>query len=181
MREEVIKVIISLINDAMDVAIKAVQDEITAQGHVLSGQLRDNITKRTYAEAEKVISEALMVDYYDSVNFGVPASRIPYGGGSGGTSRYIQGLIGFFQARGKDLKEAKRAAFATANRHKMEGMPTRASFRFSSNGRRTGFIAAGTGAALNDMVAMMEQELPERFTEALIAELKTFKNLKVSA
>jgi hypothetical protein len=42
--------------------------------------------------------------------------------------------------RGLGSREALSAAFATAKKHKREGMPSRGSYAFSSNGRRTGFV-----------------------------------------
>jgi hypothetical protein len=41
---------------------------------------------------------------------------------------------------GASDKEALGIAFAIASKHKREGMPTRASARFSQTGKRTGFI-----------------------------------------
>ena len=51
------------------------------------------------------------------------------------------------QSKGRSLKQAKAAAFATAHKHKEEGMPTRGSKRFSNNGRRLNFITESTKAS----------------------------------
>ena len=79
-------------------------------------------------------------DYFKFVDQGVKPSRIPYrsGRGRGGKSKYIQALIAFWRKKG--AADPKAAAFATAAKHKKEGMPTRNSFKFSRTGKRTEFI-----------------------------------------
>jgi hypothetical protein len=93
-------------------------------------------------EINTLVIEGLVPDYMAINNQGVPANKIPYYPGSGRkTSKYIDGLIEYAKKRmGKSDKEAKSVAFAIASKHKREGMPTKASARFSSTGRRTGFI-----------------------------------------
>ncbi|MEJ7831175.1 MAG: hypothetical protein WKF91_23415, partial [Segetibacter sp.] len=45
-------------------------------------------------------------------------------------------VVKFWQLRGLDLKNAKRAAAATIHKWMKEGMPTRGSSRFSKTGQR---------------------------------------------
>lgn len=135
--------------DALDAAMKHLQkqlrEELREQGHYLTGALQNSIEYRIYPRGTTVVvAEMMALDYGVFMELGVPASRIPYSGGrqgGGGKSKYIQGLITFFQKRGLGEREAMSAAFATANVQKREGMPTNGSFAFSSNGRRTGFVS----------------------------------------
>lgn len=122
--------------------ISEFQDELKNQGHVLTGRLYNSMEFKISASENEIIGTIFFEDYGTFVETGVPANRIPFSGtsGRGGTSKYIQGLIRFFQLRGVAGAEAIRAAFATAQKHKREGMPTRASSRFSKTGERTGFI-----------------------------------------
>lgn len=126
---------------------KQLRTELKDQGHYLTGALHDSIQYRiTKRGSTVVIAEMYALDYALIMEFGVPASRIPFsgsrrGGASGGVSKYIQGLVTFFQKRGLGEREALSAAFATANVQKQEGMPTNDSFAFSANGRRTGFVS----------------------------------------
>ena len=170
------------VNDAMDIAIEAVQKELTEQGHVLTAALRDNIEKVTKLEGTAVISRMFLEDYFQVIETGVPASKIPYtpGGGGGGSSKYIEGLISSFLKRGRGFEEAKRAAFATANRQSSGGMPTRASFRFSRNGRRTKFLSTATKDAMPAMAKAMGR-LASYFQDTLDRELRTFSNLRFTA
>ena len=139
--------IIEALEDAMKHLQKELRKELREQGHYLTGALHNSIEYRVYKRGSTVaIAEMMSLDYGLIMEVGVPASRIPYGGnrrggGGGGTSKYIQGLVTFFQKRGLGEREAMSAAFATANVQRREGMPTNGSFAFSSNGRRTGFVS----------------------------------------
>lgn len=138
--------IMEALEDAMKHLQKELRRELREQGHYLTGALHDSIEYRVYKRGSTVaIAEMMSLDYGLILEVGVPASRIPFSGSrrgaGGGTSKYIQGLVTFFQKRGLNEREALSAAFATANVQKREGMPTNGSFAFSSNGRRTGFVS----------------------------------------
>jgi len=122
--------------------IPALSEEIRKQGHRLTGALEKSFEHRTKNVTDGVDIEFWRNNYGRFVNRGVRASRIPYSGrsGTGGTSKYIQGLKRFAELRGMGRgKRALQIAFAIAAKHRKEGMPTRPSFRFSKNGRRKGF------------------------------------------
>jgi hypothetical protein len=131
-----------LADDIAQMAIDAVANEWKAQGHNLTGSAVKQMETFVKFEINTLIIEGLVPDYMAINNQGVPANKIPYYPGSGNkTSKYISGLIEYAKKRmGKSDKEAKSVAFAIASKHKREGMPTKASARFSSTGRRTGFI-----------------------------------------
>lgn len=122
------------------------QQRLEIQGHGVKGlsRLIDSMEFDITALSNVVIANMLMENYYRFVETGVKASRIPYTIGSrgrGGTSKYIEGLIKFWQRKGLSPKEAKSAAFATATKHKREGMSTRNAYRFSKDGTRHGFVS----------------------------------------
>jgi len=121
--------------------VEALKNELHAQGHVNTGALANSIEGQIKQVADVIVLTVWMNDYWINVNRGVGADKIPYSPGSGaGSSNYIQGLIDFFMSKGLQFDEARGAAFATANAHKREGMPTKGSYRFSDNGRRLGFV-----------------------------------------
>jgi len=132
----------SAIRAAMIDLQKRLIAELRAQGHRLTGALEDSISFDIQTDGSTITAVMTALDYGLVMEFGVPANRIPYGGkgSGGGTSKYIQGLVRFFSLRGLGSREALDAAFATAKKHKREGLPTRGSFAFSSNGRRAGFV-----------------------------------------
>jgi hypothetical protein len=118
--------------------------ELRDQGHSLTGDLIASLEYRVRASAGGVAIDFLANQYGEQLNTGVPANRIPYtprGPRRGGTSKYIQALIRYVERRmGLRGKEATGVAFAIARAHAREGMPTRASYRFSANRRRTGWV-----------------------------------------
>jgi hypothetical protein len=124
--------------------VLGLQKELEAQGHKATGRLVESAELKYAIETStQLVAEIYFEDYWEVVNDGVRASRIPYRGQrSGGKSKYIEALIAWAQVvkPGLTLSEAKSFAFAVANKHKEEGMPTRGSYRFSSNGRRTKFV-----------------------------------------
>jgi len=127
-----------------DIAVEAVKLELAAQGHTLTGALIDSVRGVITTTTTGAMIEGVWLSYGGPVNTGVPASNIPYTRGSrsgGGSSAYIAGLTLFAKLRFRATdKEATRIAFAIANKHKQQGMPTQASKRFSKTGKRTGAV-----------------------------------------
>lgn len=159
----------SLIVDIMLELQTALRDELAAQGHVLTGKLSDSIMFEVSADGDEIVGQMYVADYGVFVNVGVTADRIPFGGrsGKGGTSQYIQGLISFWEGRGLSGREAIGAAFATAHVHAREGMPSRGSYRYSSNGERLGFVQD----AVESRIARIEKTLSEKFSATLEFEI----------
>lgn len=71
---------------------------------------------------------------------------------------------------GKSEREAQRIAFAIASKHKREGMPTKASRRFSKTGKRTGFIEQ----ALDDIEPQLAQLIEQGIEESIIFVIDSF-------
>ena len=152
-------------------ALDAVAIAWKAQGHNLTGKAIQELETRVIDVRGVTIIQGYIVDYMANINEGVPASRIPYSPGSGArTSKYISGLIDYVKRRmGKSDREAKSIAFAIASKHKREGMPTKNSARFSSTGKRTGFIEAaleGIEPKLAEMIELAVQESIELVIES---------------
>ena len=70
-------------------------------------------------------------------------------------------------------REAKSIAFAIASRHKKEGMPSNASARFSSTGKRTGFIEAALDGIEPKLAALIEQGIEETINFVIESFFKT--------
>jgi len=107
-----------------------------------------------------VVAEMTALNYGIIIEVGVPASKIPYSGRrNGGKSKYIQGLIRFWQLKGLGEKESIRAAFATAAVHKREGMPSRGSYGYSRNGERKNWIKNTVTNNLEKIGAVLKKEV----------------------
>ena len=153
-----------IVADGMAYLQSAIRAELDAQGHGgNTGKLSKSVTYEVEAGDGRAVGRMFFEDYGFYVEFGVRASRIPYGGRGkgkkGGTSAYIEGLVRFFQHRGLSGREALGAAFATAKTHKREGMPSRGSYAYSNNGRRTGFVSN----ALKDFQKELSELLSSKF------------------
>ena len=132
---------------------------LAEQGHRATGKLIRSLEAQiTSADIDQLVGVILAEDYGKIVDSGVPASRIPYRRGSGAkSSQYIQALIDWIDIirPGLQANERKSFAFAIANTHKREGMPTKASSRFSKDGTRTNWIES----AFEGQAEQIEREL----------------------
>ncbi|TSA56912.1 hypothetical protein D4R42_02635 [bacterium] len=122
---------------------EALLEEWEAQGHSINGAVVREIDYRVTQTVNEVILSGYMPFYGNIIARGVKPGNIPYSGrsGRGGTSKYIQALQRYAQLRmGLDEKESLGVAFAIANTQKKSGMPTPGSYRYSSTGKRTGWV-----------------------------------------
>ena len=153
------------------------------QGHYIDG----TVVKEMDLVVEQTLNSVSFLFYFlpagAFMESGVPANKIPFSGthGGGGKSAYIQGLIGYAMKKLNitTMKEAKSAAFAIAHTHKKEGMPSRLSSKFSSTGRRTGWIAdtmqKNRKYIREFMVRYVEQLISVRFDNIILNYQKKFK------
>jgi hypothetical protein len=165
---------ISMIDQAAIQAIartakEAVVIEWRRQGHELTGKAAQSIEEQVTTAANATRIDFYIQDYMANINQGVPSNRIPYTPGSGAkSSKYIQGLTRYARLRfGADRKEAERIAFAIARTHLREGLPSLKSKRFSSTGRRTGFIEEGLDKN-EDKISQLIENAVEQTYRALI-------------
>jgi len=139
--------------DLMQYVREVVRQELKDQGHVNTGRLVREAEVKVRKTGEVIKGLLLLNDYFEHLEYPLPADRVPYERGSGArSSKVVDALTRFFRTLGKSPKEAKGAAFATLNKWKQEGRPTKASFRFSKNGRRTGFLEASVQKIESEIV-----------------------------
>lgn len=157
-----------------NLALQAVAIQWKAQGHNLTGAAIRELETRIVAGSDIVI-QGYVIDYMANINAGVTAANIPYSPGSGAkSSKYISGLIDYVKRRmGKSDREARSIAFAIASRHKREGMPSKASARFSSTGKRTGFIEAALAGVEPELAQLIERGVEESINFVLESYFKT--------
>lgn len=143
-------------------------NELKLQGHDLTGRLISEIEIVVKQRGDLTTGEILFLFYARFLELGVKRSNIPFSGRSGGRkSKYIEALIDYFEKRGLRSREAKSAAFATAHKHKREGMPTRASKRFSRVGTRTGFIGRTVKKNEKTILALVEKKASEKLSVSI--------------
>jgi hypothetical protein len=151
--------------------IEVIADEWIKQGHDMDGTAISKLfhTVEEYG-AETIIKiwDGTSRGYMGILDKGVRANKIPYTPGErrADKSEYIKGLIRFFKhpsRGGLSDEEAVSAAFATAAKHKKEGMPTQDSRRFSTTGKRIHFVSDAT----RNIMKQVEQIMAEAFEEAI--------------
>ena len=144
------------------------EDELLRQGHNLTGSLVKSFSVQVEEQDDRVVISFLMNDYGLSLEYGIKHNKIPYtpGGGRGGTSKYIQGLMDFARKRFKaDKRRAKQIAFAIANKQKRDGYPLTKKIGFMSN------VLDADKEAIANIVA----DQFEAMIELLIKEYLTYK------
>lgn len=151
----------ALLEPIAQAARSAVIAEWRAQGHELTGRAAQEVETVITQKTGAVNIDGYILDYMGTISTGVPAERIPYTRGSGArTSQYIAGLTRYASLRmGASQQEAERIAFAIASVHKREGLPSERSKRFSSTGRRTGFIATALDKEEPVLAALIEDAI----------------------
>lgn len=161
-----------------DYILMRLRREIKDQGHELTGSLSKSLEYVVETTVGGLVLNFYGNDYGEPLNTGVTAARIPYtpGKARAPVSKYIQGLIRFVELRmSLRGKEAVGVAFAIARKHKREGMPTRGSFRFSTNGRRTRWVDAvieDDRAKLDEFIAEQVQKEFEVLISNYVAQIK---------
>ena len=118
--------------------------ELEQQGHRATGRLIASVVAKVKAAMDDIEVALSHLDYGIIVNAGLKPAQVPYSRGSGAkTSKFIEALMGWIRLKGIGGgldKTVRGIAFAIATTMKKEGMPTRGSYRFTSNGRRTMWI-----------------------------------------
>lgn len=142
--QETRKIFLDRYNEfAVDVAALFI-DELRDQGHKASGRLIASVVAKVKSALDEIELALSHLDYGIIVNTGVPAANVPYSRGSGAkTSKFIDALIGWIRLRGIAgglEKTVRSVAFAMATAMKRDGIPTKGSYKFTNNGRRTMWI-----------------------------------------
>lgn len=105
------------------------KQELRAQGHYLTGSLEASIKSKQTTSGNKSVSEMEALEYADDLFEGVAPEHIDQAD--------IAGLTEYAKKRfGLSGKTAIKAAIAIARKHREEGMPTKASYQYSSTGER---------------------------------------------
>jgi hypothetical protein len=133
------------LNEIGEKGLELIRDEWDKQGHDLSGEFKRSL----YYEME--VGETIKYKFLDGtdrnygaiLNRGVTAEAINAKGAwnkerMAGLMNYVEQRMGI-----TEFKVKKRIAGAIAYKHSKEGMPTKASQRFSSTGNRIQYAQDG--------------------------------------
>jgi hypothetical protein len=106
--------------------------EMVAQGHHLTGAMEESLTAKISSTSNTDTMDGFAVYYTQFVDQGVPAESASF--------KQFPFIVKYFQQRGLEEEEAKRAAAATIKVWMKQGMSTQASKRFSSTGSRQNMV-----------------------------------------
>jgi hypothetical protein len=108
--------------------------ELRDQGHYLTGRLEASIAPKFISGPNGATLEIHALDYINELETGIPPEHIDVN-----DIKYIQGLTEYAKKRFhiSSDRQATRVALRIAAKHRQEGMPTQASYQYSSTGERT--------------------------------------------
>lgn len=162
----------TLIQQIANLALQAVAIQWKAQGHNLTGNAIQQLETRIVAGADIVI-QGYVVDYMAELNEGTKAKDIPKRG-TGEYKQLISKLSDYARKRGMQGRRTyEQIAQAIVNRWYKEGRPTKASARFSSTGKRTGFIEAALEGVEPELAQLIERGVEESINFVLESFFKT--------
>ena len=163
----------SLAQQIANLALQAVAIQWKAQGHNLTGNAIQQLETRIVEAGGGVIIQGYMVDYMAELNEGTKAKDIP----RRGTSEYdrlIVKLSDYARKRGMQGKRTyEQIAQAIVSTWYREGRPSKASARFSSTGKRTGFIEAALDGIEPELARLIERGVEETIIFVLESYFKT--------
>ncbi len=178
---------IERVSDALDAVALEFAAELRRQGHTATGALEKSISFRVLSLQDEIIGEMSHNDYGAPVNTGVRPRRVPFSPGSGAkTSKFIEALfewVKFKRIAGGLDKDIWGATFAIARNMKKQGIPTKGSYAFTSNGRRTKWvdetIKEGEGRWENELGNITTEYLDSVF-DALLQKVAKTKGSPIS-
>ena len=161
----------NVLNEIAETVKALIIEEWRKQGHSLTGAFEEKIFYEIKEDSgvEIVIKDGTERHYGTILNYGVPASLIPFSPGSGKKeSKYIAALFEYAKSRMEASDEdALRIAFAIAYTHKREGMPSKGSEKYSKTGKRTAFTVDAT----NEIIKIVAEKYIKTIKEIIYGSI----------
>lgn len=155
--------------------VKLLQIELAGQGHKASGDLMRSIVATTQNTLQGVESSISNLKYGKQLNDGIPASKVPRFGIEYGNLLFA--LVKWIRLKKLAFGADKAYRFAKNIIRKAQttGFPTPGSYKFSKNGRRTGwidYVASTYQIKLEGKVEKASFDLVDRYLDAKIKEIE---------
>lgn len=145
-----------LMHGVVGQVVDKLRERLVLQGHVDSKKLWRSISFTIDLENEAIVGNIRFLAYGKDIDTGIPASEFKQMG-KGKKMAKIQELFGFFRRKGFPPRDALSFSYRTFGAWTREGMPTRASKRFSKDvgQTRVGFV----GRTIEDVTPMLIDNL----------------------
>lgn len=145
--------------------VEKLQEELREQGHHATGELINSINYRI--EGDVLIIQTPKA-YASAMENGLPKGHaVPIGA-----------LIRWIEVKGIATgdKEVKAAAWAIRAAIMREGSPTQGAFKYTNNGRRTGFVDVVINEHAKKALILIEKELGKEIQAIISNEVKKINN-----
>lgn len=159
--------IYKMLDDTGRYMLSLFKEELKLQGHYNTGRLDKSMEVKTEILARGFVITFLMEEYGIKLDTGVPAGLVPTSGAE--RAQWISGLADYFRSKGFGASSGQ-FAIRTYFRHVREGMPTKASYRFSKTGQRTGFIDAAYSKAESSILDKIDKLNIQLVIEDIISD-----------
>lgn len=156
-------------------------NELKAQGHNLTGALARSVVASTQRVLDDMEIAVAHLSYGTTLNTGIPASRVPRYGTAYGDLLYS--LVKWVRLRkiAFGAGKAYRIAQLIIRKAQQTGFPTPGAFKFSNNGRRTGWIDHVVDTYHVDWEADVERatfNLADHYMDAVLRDIEAqFKDV----
>lgn len=150
-------------NRVMNKLREDIKKELIDQGHKNTGNFEKNIDIVVTTTKNTVIASMYMPDYWKTLEEGLTTDQVR------SLTGHVEALTKYFVSKSNPITQARNIAILTRNRHLREGLPTRASYRFSKNGRRTGFLSISVAKNMDSFREIMESQSSKGVEAALLS------------
>lgn len=152
-----------ILNKAAILLNKALAIELKDQGHFLTGALERSINSayRVIEKSKETELNGYALEYAQDLETGQP---------SNGKLPTVQELYKYFLLRGLNQTEATRAAILTQRKQAKEGMPTKASSKYSKTGERKKFITRAWKSNEQKVDSLLDSGMDDIFNEQFLKQ-----------
>jgi hypothetical protein len=149
--------------DFLEFLCDELRAEIKAQGHEDTGELVRSIRYEIKHTGNSLSATIFAAEQMDYVN-----RKLRFRGVS---RAQITALTAWWKRKGKNEKQAKSAAWATAKAHEKQGMPTRGSYAFSKNNRRIGALQNSVDQGIKDFDLYFKTSFKSAYMRNLLTNI----------
>lgn len=162
--------IVEGLKDVMEHLKVELPKEQRAQGHTLTGKSEKSYEYDIKVEGNIVRAAMIVEDYVLTLETGVRPENVRYP---------ISVMIDYWAKRGVTGREGVGAAWATKKKHEQRGIPTAASFAFSTTGARTGFASTVLERDLELIGRILEEKTGYALEIAFAPELERIEPIRI--
>lgn len=131
--------------------VRAAKRELEEQGHVVTGKLVDSLRGELEVSIDRASFHFYSLTYGRDLDTGISPDQLEF-------AEHYAAILKWARAvrRGDSERMVRRFAYNTTKKHIKVGIPTAGSYKYSKNGRRTGWIKNSYGASVNEFLEILD-------------------------